>query len=353
MVTPDHGKELTPPRSPSKTPSPSSITPSTSTRPHTSNQVPVIDCLPPDCPVFRLPPASDSDFDTDSSLSSAGSLPSLLQLPPNIPTEHATLPDHTRRPANPGRLNAAWQALFRDALNPIPTEPANTPGPPPDLPTPLRTAPNDPVGHDFSKKCSGSFRIWDGNVNGLSAKDGYSALHNLCASLKNRSVDAIAIQEPNLDFLQADVRHSIRDICKAHFEYARVVTSTSCIQAPSVWKPGGSLLIIVGKWAQAVLRTSTDDLGRWTTVTLQGQDSTSVTLYSAYNVVKTTLKESGPSTVFAQQWQIFRLSGVVAPNPRQRFIDDLQRDIQIRTTNSEAIILVGDFNEQLGEDLKQ
>jgi hypothetical protein len=247
-------------------------------------------------------------------------------------------------------LNAAWQTLFRDALNPVTRTSDPTTCTPPELPPPLRRAPNAPVGHDFSAKRPGSFRIWDANINGLSAKEGYSALHDLCASLKTRAVDAIAIQEPDLDFLQAPVRDAILEICKAHFEYARVVTSTSCIRAPSLWKPGGTLLIIVGKWAQAVARTLTDVLGHWTTVTLQGQDSRSVTLYSAYNVVKTTLKESGPSTVYAQQWQILRLSGVVAPNPRQHFIDNLRRDIQTRTTNGEAIILVGDFNELLGAD---
>jgi hypothetical protein len=76
------------------------------------------------------------------------------------------------------------------------------------------------VGHDFSTKRPGSFRIWDGNINGLSTKDGYAALHDLCASLKMRAVDAIAIQEPNLDFLQAAVCEAILEICKTHFEYA-------------------------------------------------------------------------------------------------------------------------------------
>jgi hypothetical protein len=143
------------------------------------NHVPVVDCLPPDCPTFRLPPANDSD--TDLSLSTASSH-SLLQPPSEIPPEQATLPDHTRRPANPGRLNATWQTLFRNALNPAPSLAAPTMGTLPDLPPPLRQALNETVRHDFSKKRPGSFRIWDANINGLSAKDGYSALHDLCST---------------------------------------------------------------------------------------------------------------------------------------------------------------------------
>jgi hypothetical protein len=98
------------------------------------------------------------------------------------------------------------------------------------------------------------------------------------------------------------------------------------------------------------MRQSTDDLGRWSTVTLNGQDSKSVTLYSAYNVHQTTIKDASPSTVFAQQWRLLRLSGVANPNPRKRFIDDLRRDLAHRILHNEAIILVGDFNERLGND---
>jgi hypothetical protein len=213
-----------------------------------------------------------------------------------------------RRPTNPSRLNADWQALFRDSLippAPVPQVQQGTP-PPPELPPPLRVAPNDPVGHDFRSKSPGDFRLWSGNVNGLSAKNGYSALEDLCASLKSRHVNALAISEPNLDFLQAPTREAILKICKSHFEYAQVITSTTCIRAPLTWKPGGTLLIVVGKWAQAVVRKSTDDLGRWASVTLTGQESNTVTIYSAYNVVKTTIKDSGPGTVFAQQWQLLR-----------------------------------------------
>jgi endonuclease/exonuclease/phosphatase family metal-dependent hydrolase len=41
---------------------------------------------------------------------------------------------------------------------------------------------------------------------------------------------------------------------------------------------------------------------------------------------------------------------VQSPNPRQRFIANLRRDIKTRIRNQEAIILVGDFNERLGDD---
>jgi hypothetical protein len=165
-------------------------------------------------------------------------------------------------------------------------------------------------------------------VNGLSAKDDFMALHDLCATLRIRGVDCIALQEPNLDFLQANIQEKIKNVCCQHFGSARLVTSTSCIKASTSWKPGGTMLIILGNWANAVIRSSTDDLGRWSTATINGQDGRAVTIYSIYNVVKTTIKAAGPSTMFAQQWQLLRLSGVPHHNPRQQTIDDLTADVQ-------------------------
>jgi hypothetical protein len=280
----------------------------------------IVDLLPDLAPV-GAPYHSDSD---GSSLSDA-SVASLLQPIADIPEHPPLTPDQVRRPSNPSRLNAAWQTLFRDALHPTDdVHDRRPPRTPPELPPPIYPAPNEPVGHDFSAKSPGIFRLWDGNLNGLSAKDNYASLQDLCATLKTRHVDAIAIQEPNLDFLQAPIRDKITKICKSHFEFARIVTpSTTCLRAPSVWKPGGSLLIVVGKWAHAIIRQASDNLGRWTSVTLNGRGSSAVTIYSAYNIVKTAIRDAGPSTVYAQQWQLLRLSGVTSPDPRQRFIADL------------------------------
>jgi hypothetical protein len=101
-----------------------------------------------------------------------------------------------------------------------------------------------------------------------------------------------------------------------------------------------------------VIRTESDDLGRWCTATFAGSDQTAFTIINAYNCVKTTLKQAGTSTVFAQQWRLLRLSGILLPDPRRQFITDLTSDIERRHSNGERILLTGDFNERLGDDPK-
>jgi hypothetical protein len=83
---------------------------------------------------------------------------------------------------------------------------------------------------------------------------------------------------------------------------------------------------------------------------LTGSDGDSVTIYSFYNVVDVKLQNAGPSTVFSQQYRLLRLAGVTFPNPRQQCVEDLQRAVTKSVDNNEAIVIIGDFNEELGKN---
>jgi hypothetical protein len=41
------------------------------------------------------------------------------------------------------------------------------------------------------------------------------------------------------------------------------------------------------------------------------------------NVCKNNIEKAGPTTAFAQQWKILRLSGQTLPNPRKQLVKDL------------------------------
>jgi hypothetical protein len=97
-------------------------------------------------PSFRI----NTDTNDDSSLLSNMSVASLLGLTQDPTPAPKPMPELlTRRPTNPSRLNADWQALFRDSLIPTAPVPPVHPDTPPTFPPPIRVAPNDPVGHDF------------------------------------------------------------------------------------------------------------------------------------------------------------------------------------------------------------
>jgi hypothetical protein len=91
---------------------------------------------------------------------------------------------------------------------------------------------------------TGTFRTWYANAGGISTKNDYAELHTLCVSLKARSVDAVAIQDPNVDFMQVATREKYKEIFREHFGQVRFITVTTCIDAPKLWKPGGVVLAI-------------------------------------------------------------------------------------------------------------
>jgi endonuclease/exonuclease/phosphatase family metal-dependent hydrolase len=258
-----------------------------------------------------------------------------------------------RTPVSPGRLNTEWRNFFCNSLlaaNPDRAQPPLILPTPASLPPSIRTAPNGPSGDTFALKPQNSFRLWSVNANGISSRDGFAELHTLCTSLQSRSVDAIALQEPNADFMQADICQKYEDIFREHFGQARVLTVTTCIAAPNSWKPGGVVLAILGSWSQHVTKMTCDALGRWASATLTGSDGNSITIYSVYNVVDTKLLDAGPSTVFSQQYRLLRLAGVTYPNPRKQFIEDLNTAISHSVANQESVVIVGDFNESLGKN---
>jgi hypothetical protein len=292
------------------------------------------------------PPDDTSTSSSSVSSVSTASNDSLLTDDGHIPEIIATEEPARGRP-HASRLNDAWQTLFRDAFQPTTPAQEQRVGPT-TLPPPLHQAPNLPIGDTFSKCPPDLFRVWSANANGLSVADDFCAWHSLCTNLVPKRPSAIAISEPNIDFLQGDVRRKIEEIFRQHFGSVRLITATSCASAPTPWKPGGILLAIVGEWAQSVTAISRDDLGRWVSATITGSEGQQATIFSCYNVVNTTIANSGPSTVYAQQYQLLRLTGDLTPNPRRRFIDDLHMDLANRRRKEEELINCGDFNEQLG-----
>jgi hypothetical protein len=88
----------------------------------------------------------------------------------------------------------------------------------------------------------------------------------------------------------------------------------------------------------------------WASATCSGRDSHLFTLYSVYNCVDARITDDGPTTAFAQQWQLLCLAGVHTLKPRLQCVQDLSRDIQTRHRNDEDIMVVGNFSETLGKD---
>ena len=157
------------------------------------------------------------------------------------------------------------------------------------------------------------------------------------------------MQEININLLNVQLRNQITDVFKRHFNVARMIFSTTPIQSPTSWKPGGTMLAVVGSLAHSVTEHHADHLGRWSKVIINGNNNKRLIVYNVYNVVSSSIETAGHHTIFYQQWCLLRLAGKKNPNPKRQCIDDLIRDVQHHSTQSDDhICILGDFNEQLG-----
>ena len=73
-------------------------------------------------------------------------------------------------------------------------------------------------------------------------------------------------------------------------------------------------------------------------------------MLTAYNVPQDT--PVGDDTLHAQQTSLYLLDGEVDPNPRKNFIRDLVPLITTAKGDNQDIILMGGFNEIVGDDPK-
>jgi hypothetical protein len=208
---------------------------------------------------------------------------------------------------------------------------------------------NAHAGSTFTQEYDG-LRCWSTNANTVLLSNDLAEFHELCHSLKQHSVGILAIQEVNQNLLDRNIYNQIEDVLKLHFGACVLVSSTTPIRSPTAWKPGGTILAVLGTWSHTVTTVSSDSLGRWCKATLSGRDGSLLSVYSLYNVVKTDISKAGPATIYAQQWQLLRLSGHDNPDPRQQCIDDFKVAVLQEQSIGSEIVILGDQNEVVGDD---
>ena len=134
-------------------------------------------------------------------------------------------------------------------------------------------------------------------------------------------------------------------------QYCNLVSSSSLAPITKYTKPGGNMMGISGSLVSCMRRRIEDKYGRWCGfVLLLGKDNREILVLTAYNVPQDT--PVGDDTLHAQQTSLYLLDGEVNPNPRKIFIRDLLTLITTAKEDNQDILLMGDFNEVVGDDSK-
>lgn len=184
-------------------------------------------------------------------------------------------------------------------------------------------------------------------MNGLSTvDDGIDLTHTLLA-LKRRQVGLYGLAEPNQDFSQPKLRDDCGFTERHIWGQHTAVCVFSAIPAKGCYKPGGTVLGVVGKYTSRIIARDSEPLGRWSWVTLSGGNARRLTFMTGYRVCSTSKSQAGSTTAQKQQWQQMQASGVKNPNPRKAFIDDPIEFITSHTSANEELFLAFDANEPL------
>ena len=204
-------------------------------------------------------------------------------------------------------------------------------------------------GDECKDKEGNIFRIYAQNVNGISLDRRGGQYDTLCQLIREVQVDVFLGQEHNLDSSQYQVRSTLHDTSKQHWQRYRLNIATTPIAFKAAYKPGGTFMLAVGNGTGRIISQDQDKWGRWVSQTFQGMAGRTITMVSAYQVVTDTVK-GGTTTATTQQYSLLVNEQDSLLAPRAAFRRDLKNFLTQRRNQGEELILVGDFNEDMEED---
>jgi exonuclease III len=204
-------------------------------------------------------------------------------------------------------------------------------------------------GDECQVKANHCFRLYVQNVNGLPLDRRGGQFDALCKVQKETQADVLLAQVHNLDSTQFQGTSILHATSKQHWDRYRLNIASTPISFKSMYKPGGTLMLTVGNATGRVLSQTNDKWGRWVSQTFQGTAGRTITIVSAYQVV-TDVARPGTTTVATQQYSLLVHEQDSTNAPRTAFRRDLKTYLQQCRHRGEELILVGDFNEAIGEE---
>ena len=195
------------------------------------------------------------------------------------------------------------------------------------------------------------FRIYGQNVNGMSLNPRGGQFDSLCGVIKEVQADVMCGQEHQLDSSQHQVKSIIFQTCRQHWQNSRAIFGTSSVPFSCMRKPGGTFIASDGNvTGPRIKHQKLDEPGRWVSQTFQGASDRRITLVSAYQQVVSDVVSPGTVTAAAQQKSLLIQRNDSIQSPRKAFRRDLTAYLQRCKNAGDELILLGDFNEVMGDD---
>jgi exonuclease III len=189
-------------------------------------------------------------------------------------------------------------------------------------------------------------RFYYQNVNGLKLRDDGSDIKLSSHHLWERQAAVIGLSETNIEWKQSWATNLVFQIFRRQWNHLKWCRSTSAEKFEGPYKPGGTCTLVTGSLATRVISEGSDDLGRWSHVTISGRSRT-VTIITAYCPPVQSIETAGPLTSYFQQYHQLRQSGVISPDPRKQFFSDLTATAHTYIQKRHELVIMLDSNDDL------
>jgi hypothetical protein len=191
-------------------------------------------------------------------------------------------------------------------------------------------------------------RVLFNNVQGLTTANAGIEISEIGKEVMENEVTILGMCETNRNWRDKRSKNEIKRRFRDFWKMTSMAVSSSTEHGDRFYQPGGTMTVVGEPWAcRAKAAANESDMGRWNEIAISGRKGKSVIVITAYRVCKNSAATAGPTTSFAQQWHILRRSGDKTPDPRKRFIRDLEKRVGKALREKQGVIVMLDANESL------
>ena len=193
-----------------------------------------------------------------------------------------------------------------------------------------------------------TLRIFTINLNGVTYQNNFLEWEMTMAYLMDMQVDVFGLTEINLDLNNGIIKDKFVQSGKQFDPYIRMATSSSLqTLGDTPFKMGGTVTGTNGCWSGRITKQGSDDMGRWSYLSLQAKHGKQVVVITVYIPNKPT-SAGGGTTIYTQmEADILNATGKLV-EPRKELLKDLHAFIEKEKNKGNTIILMGDMNDNLG-----
>jgi hypothetical protein len=210
-------------------------------------------------------------------------------------------------------------------------------------------------GDNVNIKDSSSLRIWFQNVKGLTTSSTGEDYEYYLHNLQLLQVDIAGMAETNSPWQLPHVRSDFIQQTRKYDSISKTVFGIidyriDPVAAKEKYQAGGCLTLIKGPWTTTVQReeiTDSSGLGRWTGITITGRYNKALSVITGYRTCNGSIHTSGVNTTYHREHEFYRSRGVTSPQPRERFLNELEDVIKHLQNQGNAILVMLDANDIL------